>query len=307
MISRSALFTLLIGMAMTACKKDESNAGLSPAPVAAGHPLDAFFEQDLADATQLFTLNAAAGGTIIGPNGVQVTFVPGAFLAQDGAQVSGAVNVELVEILDVGHMVLMNKPTLGNDNGTLKMLTSGGEISITATQGGSALGLIPNGATVRIPCQTPDPDMALYQGEVDSNDRFVWEPDITDVLADTDSSAWYYAFPLNSLQWINCDYYPPGSYTVFPIAVPEVHTADNTMLFVVIPSLNGVSGVWNGTSDFTTDKTPLGYDAVIVGLSEINGNHYSSFTPITVAAGITPSIVFSPTTLTQFRTDVLSL
>lgn len=306
MIHRSALFTCIVGVAVSACKKDEGTTGVTPSPVVA-HELEAFFDQNLGEAAQTFTVDANGGGTIIGSNGVQVTFIPGAFLTPGGAPVSGAVEVELVEILGFRNMVLMNKPTLGNDNGTLKMLTSGGEISISATHGGSTVGLIPNGATVRVPCETPDPGMRLFQGVVDSNDRFVWEPDNTDVLTDTDSSAWYYAFPLDSLHWINCDYWLPGSYTAFSITVPEGHTADNTMLFVVFPSLNGVCGVWNGGGDFSTEKTPLGYDAVIVGLSGINGAYYSSFTPITVETGIAPSIGFLPTTREQFRADVLAL
>ncbi|QQR86638.1 MAG: hypothetical protein IPJ76_19040 [Flavobacteriales bacterium] len=90
-------------------------------------PVAAIFSDNVEDAKQTFTVQAATGGQVSGQDGVTAFFAPNAFMRQNGTVATGAVEVVLVEALNVADMVWLNKQTLGNDNGQMKPPISGGQ------------------------------------------------------------------------------------------------------------------------------------------------------------------------------------
>jgi hypothetical protein len=168
---RFLLATMLSVALFVGCKKDEDEAATPNVPsTPTTNAMLAIFDQHVEDATQLFTLNAGTGGSIIGQDGVTMFFPPNAFRTQAGAVVTGSVQVELVEALTVGDMLWLNKRTLGNDNGQLRPLVSGGQYFLNVTQGGQQLRLAENAGFVNVPAPNGvDPNMQLFSGNVDGN------------------------------------------------------------------------------------------------------------------------------------------
>ncbi|MBK8497789.1 MAG: hypothetical protein IPL52_02960 [Flavobacteriales bacterium] len=315
------LSVLAASLFVNACKKDEENATPAPTPgtPAAINPIRSYLAANLNAARQSFTVNATTGGGITGNKGSHVDFMPGAFLTASGSPVSGMVQVKLIEVLDIADMILLNKQTVGIYGGQLRLLRSGGEVKIEATQGGNEVFIIPNGAVVSIPGGgSIDPEMDVFYGTEDSDGDVVWNLS-TDTIAIQDSVAWdttgtstswfYYALYPNSLNWINCDYFPSGSLATVLADAPDGFDGTNTMVWLALPSMNGLGGAWyNGSLLFETYASPIGYQGVIVGLHvDADGNYFSSFTNVTVAPGLTVPITFTPTTLPEFVSAVDAL
>ncbi len=315
---RLLLSALAVSLLFITCKKnDDEGSSPGPTPSAVVNPLRAYLGQNLADATETFTVNALTGGSIQGARGSHVQFVPGAFVTASGTPVTGTVQVKMVEVLTIADMVLMNKQTVGMQGGVGRLLKSGGEIKIEATQGGNEVFIVPNGAVVSIPGSSVDPQMEVFYGTEDSDGDVVWNLSDDTLNIAQDSTVWdttsgnwfYYTFAADSLNWLNCDYFPPAAVTTVLVDTPEGLDASNTMVWMVVPALNGVLGSWYQIDDFfNTYQSPLGYAAIVVALHEDDdGNYFSSFTNITVISGMTVPITFSPTTLAQFEADVNSL
>lgn len=133
MKTKATILTTLIAIAViVGCKKEPDNPAAPSDPVPDQYAFQQFFADNIADATQSFSVNATTGGQVTGMKGTQLIFEPNTFLNADGTPVSGQVNVKLVEVLSVSDMIWLNVQTVGNDNGTLKMLRSGGAMNITA-------------------------------------------------------------------------------------------------------------------------------------------------------------------------------
>lgn len=313
------LSVLAASLFVNACKKnddEESTPAPAPGTPATINPIRAYLEDNLDDARQSFTVNATTGGGITGNNGSHVEFVPGAFVTASGAPVTGTVQVKLIEVLNVADMILLNKQTVGNYGGQLRMLRSGGEVKIEATQGGNEVFIVPNGAVVNIPGGgSIDPQMDVFYGTEDSDGDVVWNLS-TDTITIQDSAVWdttgvswfYYQFAADSLNWLNCDYFPAGAITTLLVDAPDGYDGSNTMVWLAVPALNGVLGSYYSGSLFNTYQAPIGYQGVVVALhQDADDNYFSSFTTITVATGMTVPITFSPTTLPEFEAAVNAL
>ena len=247
-----------------------------------------------------------------GQDGVYVGFAPNAFRYQNGNTVTGSVLVELVEALEVGDMLWLNKQTLGNDGGQLRPLVSGGQFYLSATQAGQQLDLAPGTTYVSVPANgTPDPTMQLFSGTVDSEGTIIWDPFADPDIADLDSSS--YSFPNDSLGWVNCDVFmgQGGAQSSVQVTCPAGHSDANTFVWLVFPDANSMTQVWGGTSNlFTTGvyyQLPVGMNVTVVALSSINGQISSSFSNAVVTQDLNVSITFQPTTLAQFQVDAQGL
>ncbi len=314
-ITTNVIFALAAVSLMFSCKKDEPTAVVPTQTPAVENPLKQVFEQNLANATQQFTVNAAAGGYVQGQDGVNITFGPNAFRTQNGSMVSGSVNVELVEALTVGDMLWLNKQTLGDDNGQLRPLVSGGQFFISAEQGGQPLKLAPGASYVNVPTPSfADPSMAVFSGDVDEDGVIVWDPWNTNPLANgaggQDSTG--YNFPNDSLGWINCDYFPPTApSTDVQVTCPSGYDHENTFVWLVFTDQNSMTGVFGGADNvFSVGPSydvPLGMNITVVVLSKINGEYASSFTTAVVTQDLDVPISLQPTTLAQFGIDAGAL
>lgn len=224
--------------------------------------------------------------------------------------------MKLIEVLGIADMILMNKQTAGNFGGQLRMLRSGGEVKVEATQGGNEVFIVPNGAVVSIPGgSSVDPAMDVFYGTEDSDGDLVWNLS-TDTITVQDSAVWdttggnwfYYEFAADSLNWLNCDYFPLSSVSHLQIDAPDGYDATNTMVWLAVPALSGVLGSYYANDLFTTWQAPIGYQGVIVALhQDEDDNYFSSFTTVTLVGGMTVPITFSPTTLPDFEAAVNAL
>src|SRR4051812_5459606 len=90
--------------------------------------------------TQNFTATAGAGViTVTSAKGV-VLNINGNTLTKNGNPVTGAIDIEYIELFDKGTMLITNKPTMGiMPDGKRGLLKSGGEFFIKASQGGVEL------------------------------------------------------------------------------------------------------------------------------------------------------------------------
>jgi len=302
LISGSILLASVLG---TGCHKGSSGNGPQ-------NLLRDFFDDNLTDAEQTFSVNALAGGSITGADGVQITFMPGAFQTQLGGVVNGTVTVKLVEALTVGKMLLINKQTVGAQSSVLKPLTSGGQFRLTASQNGQPMKLTAGGSFVIVPANIPDPQMELFSGMVDPDGTILWDPFAQGQLS-ADSSG--YAFPNDSLGWINCDYFNSWGVplTTITVTVPTHHNAQNTFVWTGFISINSLTNIgdYDGTaSTFATGpdySAPVGENVVFVSLALVNGVYYSSFTSTTLVANHNEVLSYQATTLAQFEADCIAL
>ncbi|MEZ4755751.1 MAG: hypothetical protein R2817_02865 [Flavobacteriales bacterium] len=303
---RIIIATTLTAALVVGCKKEEDVPSTPNVPGApATNAMLALFDQHVEEATQQFTVNAATGGYVSGADGVTFFFPPNAFRTAAGAAVAGSVQVELVEALTVGDMLWLNKRTVGNDNGQLRPLVSGGQYFLNVTQGGQQLHLADNAGFVNVPAPNGvDPNMQLFSGTVDGNGVITWDPFGNTTGLQGDSLG--YNFPNDSLGWVNCDYFMSGSpLTGIEVICPDGHTGANTLVWLVFPDQNSLTGLGSsGTNVFTTGayyQLPVGLNVQVVALSNAGGTYSWATLSTTVTMGMSVSLTFEPTTLEEFQ------
>jgi len=221
-------------------------------------------------------------------------------------------------------MIWLNKQTVGNDNGTQRLLISGGAINVYANLGNTPVQITDGGLIAKIPTSVGDPSMELFRGNENDLGDMIWDRiDSGIVSVDTayyDTTDYTYIFPYyfyydiagnTDVQWTNCDYfmYDPNPTTI-TASMPTNLSTDSTAAWIAFPTLNSLSSLYASSPQaFTTMQVvPIGMQAVIVGLrDEGNGNYSSSFNPITITSNMNVPMTFAPTTLQQFNDDVNGL
>ncbi len=313
------LTVVLLGV--HSCKKEEPVPVPNPTINPPSSQLGTMFDNNLQNQTQSFTINASVWNMIEGNQGTRVYIPAGSFQDASGAVVTGTVEVEMVEILSLKDAILTNKPTVSNG----QILTTGGELNVNAYQSGERLGLTP-GANVSfmVPTAAPDNNMGLFLGTTDAQLDVNWVPsdslgvaDSVNVIGDTTATGgwsdfYYFDITGDSLGWINCDYFysDPNPKTTLSVLPNGVHDVTNTFVWIYISSANSVAPLWwDATDSFDSylNSLPIGLDATIVAISEISGDYYSAFVPITISAGHVENITLNATTLAQFETDLDNL
>ncbi|MGV3636005.1 MAG: hypothetical protein ACO1NQ_00030, partial [Flavobacteriales bacterium] len=267
-------------LGLTACHK-----GSSVGPQGNGDGLRSFYEENRADATQQFAVDAASGGTIAAAGGVRVQFPANAFRTPTGGAVTGPVEVRLLEILDVGDMIFYDVQTVGRDGAEPRMLRSGGAIHIQAFQNGQPVVLGPQGMEVLMPTNTIDTDMAVFTANAPTSQGMLWNREPWQLDSVPTEGAMFYGFQADSLQWINCDYFANYPQTTFVDAViPSNVSTDSVLVWIAFPTENAVMRMLpTGPDTFRSFQVaPVGMPAVVVALQR-NGTVYSSaVTSITV-------------------------
>lgn len=279
-----------------ACEKDQDNGiKVNDYP-----SMEAFWE-DLSPPSQVFLIGNYTENILTGEEGVILQIPANAFETQNGQPVDGVVRLEMREMLTPGSMIMADRPTVSNG----RLLTSGGQVYLNATQGGQDLRLRRGVSLgVNVPTGNVDPNMQLFVGN-DSSGVFNWQPTGTSVVDTSNSSSndttsndttgnggggWgppitdsldYYRMQLQKLfRWINCDYFwnDPRPTTGFQVHVPAGHDDSNTKCFVYLPDIKSVVPVnlySNGI--FTVGPgyyLPVGIDAVFVTVSYRNNTIY---------------------------------
>ena len=203
-------------------------------------------------------------------------------------------------------MFRSNKPTnvVGDPNNPNDdaILVSGGEFYINATQNGQELKL-DNPIYVRIPTDAPVSNMQVFNGTENSEIGISWTLDqSTTVTVTSDSSnvnEWFYEFPLDSLGWINCDYFygQAGPFTDINIDISGVLGMNdtNTVVTLVLNNYNAITQCFadqftysNNTVDaeYYFKNIPIGTEALLLAVSKINNDYYYDTLNTTISSNI---------------------
>jgi len=285
------LFTLGILFAINACTKRPETV----------KPSDDSFNNYFAgqrNKVQTFTLNAETGDVITGDKGTKVYIGAGTLRTMSGQQVKGTVTIELKEVTELSDMILNNAPTVSNG----QILTSGGEIYVSASQDGTPLKLANNASffiSVQAPRGTTD-SMNVFTGR-DSSGVIVWKPVQADTVnsrvkipADStqnrwDTSAYYqsldwaivnkvneYVIKCTQFGWINCDYF--ASYPDvcrLTATCDTIYKTTYTKVFFTIPATNTVGNFYINTHlDFFYNTIPNNTSLNIAAINYHDGKYY---------------------------------
>lgn len=230
------------------------------------------FQAEMTNQTQTFVFDSESGlVTFVSDNGVYLT-IDGSCLRKNGQPVTGQVNLEFIEIFDRSTMLLTNKLTMGLDNGQKKLLISGGEFYINATQDNVNLTLTCE-MSLAVPTALTGgtaPEMAPFIGTVDANGNILWElsPMIEswNGTLNPNSNEQSYNALLNNFGWFNYDFFMDDNLPMTEITanVPVGYGHGNSIILLAtsnIPnSLGSIGGVY-----------PIGLDCHLIFLSEQDG------------------------------------
>lgn len=296
------LFTLSILFVINACTKGPETV----------KPSDNSFNNYFAsqrNKSQKFTFNTNNDTVIVGNKGTKVYIGGQTLRTMSGQPVTGNVTVELKEVTELSDMILNNAPTVSNG----QILTSGGEIYVSASQNGEQLTLANNASffiSVAAPNGTTD-SMNVFTGR-DSSGIVVWTPVQADTVnsrviipADStqnrwDTSAYYqsvdwaivnkvneYVVKCTQFGWINCDYFAS-----YPDICSLTTTCDTlykttyTKVYFTIPATNSVGNFYiNSNLDFFCDYLPNHTQLNIVALNYHDGKYYVAITNHVVTCG----------------------
>ncbi len=279
-------FTLLVAtlFLITSCSKDDD--GLEPIdenpftpPTAAA--FKALQEDAFNSLKQNATFNAEDGITFESEAGVTLT-IWGNCLTLNGDPVTGAVDLEFVEVFDRGNMLTTNATTVGKDESDeMGQLISGGEFNIKAYQNGEELTL-DCGMMLNVPAAITGgevPGMGPFVGEIDENDNLVWLPQNTEFWIDSQNGTSYNAF-IENFGWFNCDVFiaDPDPKTEIQLSVPQGF--DNSNASVYLARVGESSSL-----AFLYGEFPIGLEAHIIFLSEHEGDFRYAIQTITVVDG----------------------
>lgn len=243
---------------------------------------------------QVFTANAGITSTVTTSKGTKITIPANGFVTEDGQPVSGSINIAVKEIFTPMEMILNDMPTTAGD----RLLESGGEFKISASQNNRSLKLAP-GSFIKI--TIPDiginmQGMQVFKGVADAAGNVNWNVNTSPgnvVVGDSMlfSNANLFSDDIN---WINCDKFinePTVTFTAYPGNAPS---GDSTNVFVHLTGRNTVVKMnWTrGLSYFTSDKL-LAVPSTIVGISVKNGQFFASVIPADVQHGQSVTMNFN--------------
>ncbi len=281
---------LLAILILNSCKKEEEDSRVFNEP---NVTLD-FFENNLNNSKQVFTVDLTNTTWLSGSKGTYIIISPCSFLDVDGNEVLGEIEFELIEAQTNIDMLKLNRPTFTKDG---QLLVSGGVLYINANKDGEPLNINPNCAlNVYMPDVNSNyagGDMQYFSGETDDNGVFAWdlEDDTVTVQAwDNDNGdAMVYGFNVDSVGWINCDYFYnwQGDLTGVEVQMPQGYNGSNSQVFIHYNSINSIAGLNDFNQDGIFDlgsgyETPVGMGVKFIALSgdSLSGYYFDTVSSI---------------------------
>lgn len=258
-------------------------------------------DEALAGKTQHFTATAGAGAiTLTSAKGVKIN-INGNCLTKAGNAVTGAIDIEYVELFDKGSMLVTNKPTMGlMSDGNKNLLISGGEFFIKATQGGQALAtscsinlLVPTNLTGGL-----DNAMTLWFGNTEDADDLVWREakdgaDGTGGKGGVQGEGNNYYVTFGNFGWTNVDrfYSDPRPKTTILVDAPEGYDNTNSAVYLsydgegtnALAKLDTYTAA--GLFSEHYGQIPVGLACHIIFATEDNGQWRYAIKAVTIAAG----------------------
>lgn len=263
---------------------------------------------------QQFTATAGNGDiTLTSEQGVTIT-INGNCLTKNGSAVTGAIDIEFIELFDKGDMLVTNKPTMGiMANGDRSLLISGGEFFLDAKQDGVALV-----STCSIQLTVPesltddiDNAMTLWTGIIDANGNLAWEEVVVNAATGGnrqngvigEGTNYYVTF--GNFGWTNVDkfYSDPRARTTILVDAPEGYDNNNCAIYL---SYDGEGQ--NALAKLDTYTTaglfsehygqiPIGLECHIIFATEENGNWRYAIKAVTIAENDIYTFSLSETTI----------
>ena len=307
-----SVFFLLI-IALVSCDNgdgDNNNIILPPT----GAAFRSISEKGVKKNTQNFTITAGTGlVTLTSAKGVKLS-INGDCLTKNGVAVTGAVDIEYIELFDKGTMLITNKPTMGvMPDGKKNLLISGGEFFIKATQGGVELKtscsmnlIVPTALTDGL-----DNAMTLWTGTIDEKGELAWKENKPNAdgtgggKGGVQGEGTNYYVTFGNFGWTNVDrfYSDPRPKTTLLVAVPAGYDNNNSAVYL------SYDGEGNNALAKLDTYTPAGlfsehYGQIPVGLkchvifaTESNGQWRYAIKAVTVAANDVYTFTLSETTV----------
>ncbi len=237
------------------------------------------------------TLSVPAGvlATVTGSQGTKLTFYPNAFKEAAGNTIiTGTIDLKLIEMYRPGQMIANRATTVSGGS----LLSSGGQVYLTATRGG--LKVYPSKYGITFPSAAPSTSpMALFFGNSSNEDSLTtWGAAstatgtvTTGTTIDSASSTFGFVFDsCNDYNWINCDYFYSSTAprTNINVVVPDTtFNGSNSQVFVVLTGINAVTSptVYDrNTHAFRflepSYKIPVGLPCTIVVMTKKSGTYY---------------------------------
>jgi hypothetical protein len=312
------LISILVAsvLMITSCKKEKKDSLTTGSSSSA---LSAFFDANLNNQKQHFSIDASTGGFITGTHGTTVFIYGGMLQNTSGGTITGQVEVELVEVYDRATMVLLNKPTVGIlPNGDHSTLISKGEYYLKITQNGIPVNMN-NGVIVYVPVNNMSGQiqgMSLFDG-INSEDAFVWnlvQDSIPIGQADSSSTSSYTILG-GSWGWTNVDrfYNDPRPKTTLKVKLPTGFDNTNSEVYI---SYDGEPGALASLDTYTTDGCfsehygliPIGLEIHIIAVTLINGELNYAIQSATIVDGQIETINgFTAVTQAQLATLINAL
>lgn len=297
-----------IVMAFFSCKKER----LDPAPASAiNTPISNFFVKNGVSA-QTFTINSTAYQTITGSAGTFIYINPNSFVTQSNQPVSGNVTIKLKEVYTKKDMILTGMIPMA---GSLP-LVSGGEFFIQATQNGEILKLSGSGSVqVSVPTGVTPSNLMneFYADDLTITDSTGWSTNNDSIIVIQDSTGNgtgnYYYFEIDSMDWINCDYFwnDPAPKTNISVNAGSEYNGTNCVVFMSIDGQNTIGQLYYNNPSYTANGWPTGKAVTFIAISEINGQYYSAFKSALITVNHNETLNLSPTTEAQIIQDLANL
>jgi hypothetical protein len=283
------LIFLVISLGILSCKKEKTDLQ----PIVLHEPdavaLKAFFKDNLEEAKQHFQVDVSVTSTIEGEHGLQATFYPNTLMDENGNDITGFVDVELVEIFNKKDMILKNKPTLSYHQGEYKPLISDGEFYISVTQNNNPVFLKPY---LEVKVTIPRNDFSVTSTPrflgTEANDTLIWNMDYDSTAffstgGNPNSTIWTTSLPL--FNWINCDWFmsDPRPLTIVEAELPPGYDNTTCMVFISFDGLNTCTSFRSYSNSIVSTapwyNLPIGLEVHFVAITVINNVAYCEIIP----------------------------
>lgn len=275
-------FTLLVTtlLLITSCSKDDDGNDQNQFTPPTAAAFKALQEQAFNNLKQFATFNAEDGITFESAAGVTLTIL-GNCLSLNGNTVTGAVELEFVEIFDRSDMLFTNKTTTGKkpDN-TFQPLISGGQFFVKAYQNNEEL-TTNCGFFISVPVDITggvQNEMSSFTGIFDENDNLIWLPQVTDFwIGQNQVGTMSYNAIVQDFTPFNCDYFAsfPDPKTEIQISLPTGFNYTNSQIYVATPSRPNSLALLFG-------EFPIGMDIHVIFVSLEGDNYRYAIKSITV-------------------------
>lgn len=284
---------------------EEPDEGFDREPMSA-EAFSALADDARAERTQVLTFDASYYGYVVGSEGTIVQIPTGSLVDDEGARVSGRVDVELIELYDKGSMLVTDMPSTGlTETGERAQLISGGEHYVNATQDGEQLTLV-NYIQIDAPvANTGDPstDMVRFRAiaadgaaaGMDNADVWVEEDDKVALgrAEGADGVQTTYSLLTSQFGWTNVDrwYSDPREKTTLEVRPPVGWDDSNSAAYLSYdgePTALARLDTWDGDEGIFSEHyglIPVGLEVHVIFVTATETGWAYAIQGATIAAG----------------------